>query len=55
MMGGFRLLAFFLVMMCVVVLVWAADSSVPSGRRGKEPVEDDCTDQVVDHYRYLEQ
>ncbi len=58
MTGGFRLLAFFiLVLTGAAVLVWAGDSTVPSGppKAKVAPVEDTVQGhKIVDRYRYLE-
>ena len=58
MTGGFRLLAFlFLLLTGVAVMVWAADSNVPSGppKAKVAPVEDSVQGhKIVDRYRYLE-
>ncbi len=57
MTGGFRLLAFFMMLTGVAVLVWAADSTVSSGppKAKVAPVEDTVQGhKIVDRYRYLE-
>ncbi len=57
MTGGFRLLAFFVMLTGVAVLVWAADSTVSSGppKAKVAPVEDTVQGhKIVDRYRYLE-
>ena len=57
MTGGFRLLAFFMMLTGVAVLVWAADPTVSSGppKAKVAPVEDTVQGhKIVDRYRYLE-
>lgn len=58
MTGGLRLLAFFIFLLTgAVVMVWAADSSAPSGppKTKEAPVEDTVQGhKIVDRYRYLE-
>jgi prolyl oligopeptidase len=56
--GGFRLLAFFILLLTgAVVMVWAADSAAPSGppKARVAPVEDTVQGhKIIDRYRYLE-
>jgi prolyl oligopeptidase len=58
MMGGFRLLTSFIFLLTgAVIMVWAADSTVPSGppKAKVAPVEDTVQGhKIVDRYRYLE-
>ena len=58
MTGGFRLLAFFILLLTgAAVMVWAADAAVPSGppKAKVAPVEDTVQGhKIVDRYRYLE-
>jgi prolyl oligopeptidase len=58
MSGGFRLLAFFLFFVTgAAVMVWAADSTVPSGPpKAKVAAVEDTVQghKIVDRYRYLE-